>query len=227
MFDNLAMPASQPQLLINPPKKPQKRNAEETRERLMLAATQEFCERGYDGARIERIAKNARCNIRMAYHYFEGKEGLYLAVLERVYSELRQKEKELNLEHLDPASGMRRLIEFTFDHMGAHPEFIKLVVNENLLSGRMLKKSSKVVHETTPLVGMINGALERGEKVGIFRPGVDPMQLYVSILSLSFVHISNRYTLSIIFEKDLGEPKWLQERRTHAADVIMSYLAKS
>lgn len=227
MFDNLAMPASQPQLLINPPKKPQKRNAEETRERLMLAATQEFCERGYDGARIERIAKNARCNIRMAYHYFEGKEGLYLAVLERVYSELRQKEKELNLEHLDPTSGMRRLIEFTFDHMGAHPEFIKLVVNENLLSGRMLQKSSKVAHETTPLVGMINSALERGEKVGVFRPGVDPMQLYVSILSLSFVHISNRYTLSIIFEKDLGEPKWLQERRTHAADVIMSYLAKS
>lgn len=192
----------------------------------MNAATREFCERGYDGARIERIAKNACCNIRMAYHYFDDKEGLYLAVLERVYSELRQKEKDLDLEHLDPASGMRRLIEFTFDHMGAHPEFISLVLNENLLSGRMLRKSSKVAHETTPLVGMIKNALERGEKAGVFRHDVDPMQLYVSILSLSFVHISNRYTLSIIFEKDLGDPQWLQERRIHAVDVIMSYLAR-
>jgi AcrR family transcriptional regulator len=224
MFDNLAMQASPPELPIKPLKKPQKRNAEDTRERLMQAATQEFCERGYDGARIERIAKSACCNIRMVYHYFEDKEGLYLAVLERVYSELRQKEKGLDLEHFDPASGMRRLIEFTFDHMGDHPEFIKLILNENLLSGRMLKKSSKVAHETTPLVGMINGALERGEKIGVFRHGVDPMQLYVSILSLSFVHISNRYTLSIIFEKDLGNPKWLSERRIHAVDVIMSYL---
>jgi AcrR family transcriptional regulator len=222
-LDNLVMPISQPRSPIDAPKKPQKRNAEETRERLMSAATNEFCERGYDGARIERIAKNASCNIRMAYHYFEDKEGLYLAVLERVYGELRQKEKELDLEHLDPVSGMRRLIEFTFDHMGANPEFINLILNENLLRGRMLKKSNKVAHETTPLVGMIKDALERGEKAGVFRHGVDPMQLYVSILSLSFVHISNRYTLSIIFEKDLGDPQWLMERRSHAGDVIMSY----
>jgi AcrR family transcriptional regulator len=227
MFKNLVTPVSLPRSSIELPKKPKKRNAEETRERLLNAATLEFCECGYAGARIERIAKNACCNIRMAYHYFEDKEGLYLAVLERVYSELRQKEKELDLENLDPASGMRRLIEFTFDHMGAHPEFISLVLNENLLSGRMLRKSSKVVHATTPLVGMIKNTLGRGEEAGVFRHAVDSMQLYVSILSLCFVHISNRYTLSIIFEKDLGDPQWLRERRVHAVDVIMSYLKKN
>ncbi|MDX5362565.1 MAG: TetR family transcriptional regulator [Pseudazoarcus pumilus] len=201
-----------------------RRNAGETRERLLQAATEEFCERGYDGARMERIVRNAGCNIRMAYHYFGDKEGLYLTVLEHIYEDLRSKERELNFTHLEPVAGMRALVEFTFDHMANHPEFIALVRNENLLGGRMLKKSGKVAQQSTPLVGMIRETLERGERAGLFRPDVDPLQLYVSILSLALTHISNRHTLSTIFEKDLADPAWLAERRAHAVDVILAYL---
>jgi len=201
-----------------------RRNAGETRERLLKAATEEFCERGYDGARMERIVRKAGCNIRMAYHYFGGKEGLYLTVLEHVYEDLRSKERELNFTHLEPVAGMRALVEFTFDHMASHPEFIALVRNENLAGSRMLKKSGKVTQQSTPLVGMIRETLERGERAGMFRPGVDPLQLYVSILALSLTHISNRHTLSTIFERDLADPAWLAERRRHAVEVILSYL---
>jgi AcrR family transcriptional regulator len=201
-----------------------RRNASETRERLLQAATEEFCERGYDGARMERIVRSAGCNIRMAYHYFGDKEGLYLTVLEHIYEELRSKERELNFTHLEPVAGMRALVEFTFDHLADHPEFIALVRNENLLGGRMLRKSGKVAQQSTPLVGMIRDTLERGEKAGLFRSDVDPLQLYVSILSLSLTHISNRYTLSAIFEKDLADPAWLAERRQHAVEVILAYL---
>ncbi len=201
-----------------------RRNAGETRERLLQAATGEFCDRGYDGARMERIVRNAGCNIRMAYHYFGDKEGLYLTVLEHIYEDLRSKERELNLSHLEPIAGMRALVEFTFDHMADHPEFIALVRNENMLGGRMLRKSGKVAQQTTPLVGMIRDTLVRGERAGLFRAGVDPLQLYVSILSLSLTHISNRHTLSTIFEKDLADPAWLAERRHHAVEVILAYL---
>lgn len=200
------------------------RNAGETQERILQAATAEFSVHGYDGARMERIVKAANCNIRMAYHYFGGKKKLYLAALERVYSEIRRREKELNLTHLEPVEAMRRLVEFTFDHMRNHPEFTSLVRNENLMGGRMLQGSGKVAQETTPLVGMIEDILKRGVEAGLFRTGVDPMHLYISILSLSLVHISNRHTLSIIFQKDLGDPDWLGERRQHAVDVILSYL---
>lgn len=209
-----------------PRRKRHPRNAAETRERLLQAATDEFCERGYDGARMERIVAAAECNIRMAYHYFGDKEGLYLAVLERVYSELRERERQLNLSHLEPVAAMRALVSFTFDHLAAHPEFISLVRNENLLGGRMLKKSSTVTQQTTPLLGMIRDILARGEHLGHFRAAVDPLQLYVSILSLALTHISNRYTLSIIFERDLADPAWLAERRQHAVDVILAYLER-
>lgn len=201
-----------------------RRNAGETREQLLRAATEEFCEYGYDGARMERIVRNAGCNIRMAYHYFGDKEGLYLTVLEDTYEELRAKERALNFTHLEPVAGMRALVEFTFDHLAEHPEFIALVRNENLLAGRMLKKSDKVAQQSTPLVDMIRDTLLRGERAGLFRTGVDPLQLYVSILSLALTHISNRHTLSIIFERDLGDPTWLAERRQHAVEVILSYL---
>ncbi|RUR46448.1 TetR/AcrR family transcriptional regulator [Vreelandella populi] len=201
-----------------------RRDAQETRERLLQAATQEFCERGYDGARMQRIVSAADCNVRMAYHYFSDKEGLYLAVLERVYEELRAKEQALNLGYLEPVAGMRALVEFTFDHMAEHPEFTRLIRNENLLGGRMLRKSSKVAQQTTPLVGMIRDALERGEAAGVFRTTVDPTQLYISILSLSIIHINQRDTLSIIFEQDLADQGWLSERRAHAVEVILSYL---
>ncbi|WP_447527907.1 TetR family transcriptional regulator [Vreelandella sp. TE19] len=209
-----------------PPARPEKprRNAGETRERLMQAATQEFCECGFDGARMQRIVRAAACNVRMAYHYFGDKEGLYLAVLERVYEELRAKEKALNLGGLEPVAGMQALVEFTFDHMAEHPEFTSLVRNENLLGGRMLRKSATVVQQTTPLVGMIRDTLERGEAAGVFRSAVDPTQLYISILSLSIIHINQRDTLSIIFEQDLADVQWLSQRRTHAVEVILSYL---
>ena len=201
-----------------------RRNAGETREQLLRAATEEFCEYGYDGARMERIVRNAGCNIRMAYHYFGDKEGLYLTVLEDTYEELRAKERALNFTHLEPVAGMRALVEFTFDHLAEHPEFIALVRNENLLAGRMLKKSDKVAQQSTPLVDMIRDTLLRGERAGLFRTGVDPLQLYVSILSLARTHISNRHTLAIIFVRDLGDPTWLAERRQHAVEVILSYL---
>ncbi|MFI0472473.1 TetR family transcriptional regulator [Halomonas sp. HMF6819] len=201
-----------------------RRNANETRERLLQAATDEFCECGFDGARMQRIVRAAACNVRMAYHYFGDKEGLYLAVLERVYEELRAKEKALNLSDLEPVAGMQALVEFTFDHMAEHPEFTSLVRNENLLGGRMLRKSAKVVQQTTPLVGMIRDTLVRGEAAGVFRSAVDPTQLYISILSLSIIHINQRDTLSIIFEQDLTDAQWLAERRAHAVEVILSYL---
>ncbi len=204
--------------------KPQRRNAAETQQRLLKAAKREFCQRGYDGARMEQIVKRAGCNIRMAYHYFGGKEGLYLAVLEEVYGHLREQERELALDHLAPLEAMQSLLEFTFSYMAEHPDFISLVRNENLLAGRILKKSHKVVQEATPLVGMIENIIERGEATGVFRRNLDPYQLYISILSLSVTHIANRYTLSVLFQQDLGDPQWLAVRRGHAVDMILAYL---
>ncbi|MDA7948201.1 MAG: TetR family transcriptional regulator [Hyphomicrobiaceae bacterium] len=202
----------------------QKRNAVATRERVLRAALAEFCEKGYGGARTAAIAARAKCNIRMLYHYFGNKEGIYLAALEHVYAQLRAEEEKLDLLHLDPIEGMAALVEFTFDHMLAHREFIKMIGIENIQQGRFLRRSKVVPQRAMPLVKSIESLVRQGQERGLFRMNIDPVQLYISILSLSYVHISNRYTLSITFGQDLSDKAWLAARRDHVRDIILGYL---
>ncbi len=201
-----------------------RRDPAATRERILEAGRAEFSQHGYNGARIDRIARRSRSNIRMIYHYFGGKEPLYLAVLEDTYRRIREQELQLELKHLAPAEGMRQLIEFTFDYLRDNPNFVKLVCNENLLQGRFLKKSRLVPETTLPLLEVVGDLLERGQASGVFHKKVGPVQLYATILSVCFTHISNRYTLSIMFQQDLSDAEWLSERRKHVVDVILSYL---
>jgi AcrR family transcriptional regulator len=201
-----------------------KRDAAATREKLLKAALAEFCEKGFGGARTAAIAAHAGCNIRMLYHYFGNKEGVYLASLEHVYDQLRAREEELDLLHLDPVEGMAAFVEFTFDHMLSHPEFIHMIGIENIHRGEFLRQLKSVPQGATPLVETIQTLLQRGQEQNLFRKQVNPVQLYVSILSLSFVHISNKHTLSITFGEDLTDSEWLAERRTHVREMTLGFL---
>jgi len=193
----------------------------------MGAGVVEFCSKGYDGARIDQIAARAKCNIRMIYHYFGSKEDLYLAVLERVYDAIRNPEQELHLDDYDPVEGLTTLVEFTFRHLQTHPEFVALISNENMMKGRHLQRSQRVPESTAPLMEVIGDLLRRGEAAGVFREGIDPVQLYVTIVALCYFHIGNRYTLSIMFQQDMGREEWLDERCRHACEVIRRYVVVS
>ena len=195
-----------------------------TRDRVLRAGIVEFCRHGYVGARIDQIARRAGCNMRMIYHYFGSKEKLYVAALERVFGELRLEESRLHLAHLDPVTGVLALVDFTMDHLGRHPEFIALLGNENLLRGRYLRRSHVVPRASAPLLEAIRDLLERGRATGAFDRDVDPLQFYVSILSLCYVHVSNRYTLSITFNRDITDPGWLDGRRRHVQQMVLAYL---
>lgn len=201
-----------------------KRNPARTRQAILKAAVVEFCRHGFKGARVEAISKRSKINMRLLYHYFDNKEGLYMAVLERVYSQIRAEERKLSLTDLDPPQGMRRLIDFTFSFFGAHQDYISLMNSENLLRARYLSRSRQTRSLTIPLVAAIENLLARGQAMKLFRKDVDPVQLYVSIVALSYFHNSNRHTLSAIFDRDLGDPAWLEERRVHAQDLLMSWL---
>ncbi len=205
-------------------REPLRRDAAATRERILVAGSAEFSQHGYNGARMDTIAKRSRANIRMLYHYFGGKEKLYLAVLEDTYRRVREREMQLDLEHTEPAKGMRSLIEFTFDYMIENPAFVRLICNENLLNGRFLKKSRVVPETTLPLVDALTDLLRRGQAAGAFHKNIGPVQLYVTILSVCFTHVSNRYTLSTMFQRDLADRRWLAERRKHIVDVVLTYL---
>lgn len=203
-----------------------KRNPARTRETILKAAVAEFCSNGFTGARVENISARSGANMRLLYHYFGDKEGLYTAVLDRVYTEVRAEERRLDLGSEDPVEGMRRLIDFTFSFFARHRDYISLLNNENLLRGRFVKRSRAVRPLTLPLLATITDLLQRGYKAGAFRGDVDPVQLHVSITALSYFHVSNRYTLSAMFGRDLGADNFMTQRRAHAQSLILTWLAK-
>jgi AcrR family transcriptional regulator len=201
------------------------RDPERTRAVILNAAIAEFTSKGLSGARIDRIARRAGVNKRMIYYYFGNKEGLYIAVLEETYTAIRTAEIGLNLTDRDPADGMRELVEFTWRYFIEHPEFLSLLLTENFNRARYLKNSRRIRELHSPLIGIISQLLERGVRQGVFRRGIDPVQLYVTIASLGFFYLSNRHTLSTIFGRDLNTREALNERGRHIVEVVFDFLA--
>jgi AcrR family transcriptional regulator len=203
------------------------RDPDRTRQKILEAALEEFARYGLGGARVDRIAVRSGANKRMLYYYFGSKENLFLAVLEDSYARIRSAEKALDLEHRDPREALKRLVDFTWRYYLEHPEFMTLLNSENLHKGRHVRRSSRVRDMHSPLVETLRGILRRGEKEGLFRPGVDPVQLYISIAGEGYFYLSNRYTLSRIFDRDLMASRALASRARHNADMILNALRRT
>src|SRR5262245_58490516 len=201
-----------------------RRDPERTKDLILQAGVTEFSAKGLGGARVDAIAKRAGANKRMLYHYFGNKRDLFLAVLEHIYEEIRREEADLHLEKLDPIAGMRRLIEFSFNYYVDHPHFIRLLNSENLHHARHLKRSTRVREMHSPFIAMIRALLRRGVHQGVFRDGVDPVQLYISIAGLGYFYFSNIHTLSTIFGKDLFNVRLRETRRRHVVEVVLGFL---
>ncbi|MCD1634794.1 TetR family transcriptional regulator [Martelella mediterranea] len=205
-------------------RRPQKRDTAATRLALLHAAVAEFTEFGYEGGRVDRIAKNAGVNKQLVYHHFGSKADLYRATLEEVYREIREREQQLHLDELEPEDAMRALIGFSFDYLSEHPEFVTLLNDENRMEAYHLKMSDKITDMHSPLVQIIEETLDRGVAVGIFNNRFDPVDLYLSIAGLTFFYFANRHTLSVIFNRDMTTARHMQQRRAHIIDFVLSSL---
>lgn len=206
------------------PSKPRRRDAEASRKALLAAARAAFARHGFAGARVDDIAAAAGCNKQLVYHHFGDKDALYLAVLEWIYEEIRAHERQLDLGGLPPAQAMRRLIESSFDHLARHPDFVALLNDENRQRAAHVARSAKLPRMNSPLVRMIRETLARGVSEGVFRPGVDAMQLYISIAGLAYFYFSNRGTLSAVFGRKLDTAAAETKRKRHVVDLVMASL---
>jgi AcrR family transcriptional regulator len=208
-------------------KQERQRDAGRSQGILLAAARDEFAEFGLGGARMDRIATRAGLNKRLIYYYFADKEKLFQSVLEQAYRHIREEEHKLELRVHKPADAIRLLVEFTWNYYLDHPEFLTLLSSANLHKARHLQESERIRAMNSPLVQTLGDILEKGRSEGLFRGGVDPVQLYVSIAALAYFYLSNNYTLSAIFGRDLMTPKARSERLSHICDVILGYVLRN
>src|ERR1700753_1786171 len=205
-------------------KTPRRRNPAATRQKLLAAARREFAASGLAGARVDEIAARAGVNKQLGYPYFGGKDALSLAGLKWFYEKTRARERKLNLAGLPPERAIRKLIESSFDHLAAHPDFIVLLNDENRGGARHVRGSRRLEAMHSPLVSLVDTILKQGVRAGTFRRGVDPVHLYISIAGLSYFFFSNTPTLSAIFGTDLRSAAAKRARRKHVVDLVLGAL---
>lgn len=198
--------------------------SERTQQQILAAAEAEFADKGLAGARVDTIAEESGVNKQMIYYYYGSKEYLYLAVLERAYAAMRQSERELNLENLNPMEAIRKLVEFKFSYYAMNPTIIRLLAGENMQNAKFLKQSSRLRDMHISLIDVLQTVLAAGEKNKTVRPGIDPVQLYFSIAALSYFYFANAATLSAAFGRPLASSDELKKRTDHAIDVILTYV---
>ena len=207
-------------------KSPKRTNdPERTMAGIMAVATAEFAAKGLAGARIDAIADATHTSKRMIYYYYGSKEGLYLAVLEDAYRRIRATEAELQLADLSPQEALKTLVGFTFDHHHSNQGFIRLVMSENMQRGEYLAQSKLIQELNMSAIESIEALYKRGVKVGVFRKGLDPIDIHASISALTFFNVSNRYTFDLIFQRDGQTNKALAARRQSVVDMILRFVS--
>ena len=194
---------------------------------ILEIATVVFAEHGLSGTRIDEIAARTRTSKRMIYYYFGDKEGLYARVLETAYAKVREGEAALDLEGLPPTEALSRLVAFTFDHHRAHPDFIRLVMIENIHQADYLDKSDVIRTVNTAAIDRLADIIRRGQAEGVFRDGLDPVALHWKISALSFFNVSNRPTFSALFGKTLYSDAAQKRLRDDVAAMVLASVRKS
>ena len=195
------------------------------RETILNQATKEFANLGFGGARVDRIAEKSDLSKNMLYYYFKHKEGLFVAVLERMYKSLRGQQDKIDVRDSEPVEAMERLIEQTFHALKKDPTTILLINEENKHRGRYIRKSSQVRNLYAPLIATIKLILANGSAAGLFRAGLDATEIYLMLSSLCYHPLSNQYTLEVALGRNVSSLKnqslWLER----VTDTILLYCA--
>ena len=199
---------------------------ERTMSGILKVATAEFAAKGLAGARIDAIADATHTSKRMIYYYFGSKEGLYIRVLEDSYRRMRSIESEQSLDDLPPEEALRKLVAFTFDHHQGNQDYIRLVMTENMARGAYLAQSTTVQQLNVQAIEAIRRLYDRGVAQGLFRPGLDPVDIHASISALAFFNVSNRYTFGLIFKRDGQSAEALAERRANVVEMLVRFVRK-
>jgi AcrR family transcriptional regulator len=196
-------------------------NPEAVKQEILRVAREEFADKGLAGARVDEIAARTSTAKRMIYYYFGDKAGLYRAVLVDAYRQIRELERTLDLAKLDPIQALGALVGFTFDYHADHPEFVRLVMVENIHNAEHLRAAADLGAVNTSATEVIGPIYERGVKAGQFRAGLSPLSLHLTVSALAFYNVSNRDTILEGFGHDMAEP---QNRAARRAEVIETVL---
>jgi TetR/AcrR family transcriptional regulator len=201
-----------------------KRTAALSKEKIIKAAITEFALKGLAGARVDEVARRSGVNKTLLYQYVGNKDDLFTAALEAAYQSIRERQKEFIARQMDPETGVRQLVHLLMSIWVEHQDYGKLLASENFHGGKHVKRSKLIGEMYGQLVDALTDLLKRGAAQGVFRANIDPVDLYISISSLSAYYVAHQHTLNAIFHIDVLQPRRLQQREDHIAEMILRFV---
>lgn len=192
---------------------------------LLEAAEKEFAEKGFFGARVDAIAASAGINKRMIYAYFGDKEALYKQVLLHSYQKMEEIEQHLISLSLTGETLITHIVGAYFDFLSRNPDFVNILMWENLNQGKYLAQIEDSVIERKTIQHFIH-AIDEGKRAGVFRKNIDSFQVVLSLITTCFSNFSNQYTLSRLFNLDLTNQDNMEIRKIHTTEILKNYICE-
>jgi len=179
------------------------RDPERTRERILAAALREFAAKGFAGARVDVIARQAAINKRMLYHYFGDKKGLFREVLRR---KMAQRAAWAAASPDDPAESL----PYWFDLACKDADWIRLLEWEALRGGE-----KQVIDEAERRAAAARGVerIRQRQAGGHLSGEFDPRHVLLAIIGLTTYPVAFPQLTRLITGRKVSDPVFQKERR--------------
>jgi TetR/AcrR family transcriptional regulator len=209
------------------PRKRSRRTAALPKEEILKTAITEFALKGLDGARVDEIARRSGVSKTLLDHHIGNKDHLFTAALETTYQTIHARQRKFLVHQMDPETGVRQLVHLLMSIWVEHPEYGKLLTSEIFHGGKHVKGPKLIGEIYQQAVDTLSGILNKGVDQDVSRSGIDAIDLYISISSISAYYIAHRHTLNALFHVDLMQPRRLQQRENYILDMILRYGRRS
>lgn len=194
------------------------RDAQATQQQILDAAEIEFAQHGLHGTRVDPIAARAGVAPRMIYYYFQSKEGLYQAVLQRPATLLQTVFEQLNLDALPADEALKSLLQATIEYETTNRNRGMLLFQEAIQNqGRYFK----LINWQQP-IAQLAGVLERGMQTGVFR-SLDVHMTTLNIIGICTVY-ANAYdnVKHLTPDEDLLSQAMIERYTQAAIQLVLS-----
>ena len=202
-----------------------RRHPERSRAAILRAAVGEFAEHGIAGARTDAIARAAHVNKALLYYYFKDKDALYEAVLDHVFSGLRDRLLPVLESEVEPREKMLEYAGRYFDYIAANPRFPRVVQGEWMRVGhkgnpQMLRIAREYF---APIYRRVSEMLREGADKGQFR-AVSPMDFLPSMVGIIIFYFSTAPAMKSLLKVDPLSKERIAERRQFVLEFIAAAL---
>ena len=200
---------------------------EKSRAAILRAAVAEFAEHGIAGARTDAIARAAHVNKALLYYYFKDKDALYEAVLDHVFSGLRERVMPVLESKIEPREKLLQYLGLYFDYIAANPRFPRVVQAEWMRVGpKGSPQMMRIAREYfAPIYQRVAEMLREGAEKGQFR-AVNPMDFLPSMVGVIIFYFSTAPAMKMLLKTDPLSKERIAERRKFVLEFISAALLK-